>query len=386
MMPQNTQDIPPSPVSALEKVQEIEREKGIRVIRFDTAEPFFEPPQKAIDFTIDAIKNGKYKYSSSWGLRELREKVAEYLSETRQLEYSVDQVLITPGAKFANFALFASHLRPHDKVLLITPYWTSFKAVPSLLGIETVEVPSVYPFHLDEERIKEAMSFRPKVIVINNPHNPTGGVMDLKDIQILEDLAEEYDFKILSDEIDWAYVYPGKRFISPASIGILRDNTVVTDGFSKVFGLTGWRVGFSAGPKESISIMHKIQEHSVSSPVTFAQYGCLGALDDYGAYIKGVLETCSKNRQIAVSMLNEISQIRCDPPEGGFYVYPKLVSGPYGSSLKFAEDLLGKAGVSVMPGEYFGDNSGRFRLSYALPRDELVEGIRRIAAFFEGLK
>lgn len=385
MMPYNMQDIPPSPVSILEKVQEVEREKGIRVIRFDTAEPFFEPPQKAIDFTMDAVKKGKYRYSSSWGLRELREKVAEYLLETRQLEYSVDQVLITPGAKFANFAFFASHLMPHDKVLLIKPYWTSFKAIPSLLGIDTIELPSAYPYHLDEEKIKEAMSLRPKVIVINNPHNPTGGVMDLKDFRLLEDLSEEYGLKILSDEIDWAYVYAGKRFMSPASIGSLRGNTVVTDGFSKIFALTGWRVGFAAGPKESISMMHKIQEHSVSSPVTFAQYGCLGALDNYGAHIKNVLERSSKNRQIAVSMLNEISQIRCDPPEGGFYVYPKLVTSSYSSSLNFSKALLEKAGVSVMPGEFFGDDSGRFRLSYALPQDELIEGLRRIAIFFEGL-
>ena len=209
---------PPSPVSFLDKIAKLEKVHGREIIRFDLAEPQFMPPKAAIQATISAIKQGKYRYSSSWGVPELREEVTAYLWETRGLRYEDSEVLITTGGKFANYAFFSSLFRKGDKVVLLKPYWTSFGAVPHMLDLKTIEVWSDEPYHLNSDRLIEAMAERPKAIVINTPHNPTGGMLDETDISMLRDLAVDYRLMVLSDEIDWAYSYDGRRHISPASM------------------------------------------------------------------------------------------------------------------------------------------------------------------------
>ncbi|MEM0286491.1 MAG: aminotransferase class I/II-fold pyridoxal phosphate-dependent enzyme, partial [Candidatus Methanomethyliaceae archaeon] len=280
--------IPPSPISIIELVEKIEKEKDIHVIRLDVAEPMFAPPWSAVKGTVDAVLKGKYKYSPSAGIFELRKAISEYLMKTRGLKYSEDEILITVGGKFASFSFFLGLLKPRDSVVLIKPYWSSFKAIPLMLNIKVIEVWSKYPYHLDEEKLKKVMSKKPKAIVINSPNNPTGGILDENDLKLLKDLAEDYNFYVLSDEIDWAYVYNGKIFKSPASL--LRDRTIIVDGFSKVFSMSGWRVGFAAGPKELIKNLKIVQEHTVSSPTTFAQYGCLSVLEKYEEYLSIIIK------------------------------------------------------------------------------------------------
>jgi len=373
--------IAPSPVSLLEKIARVEREKRLKVIRFDVAEPTFPPPENAIKGTIDALTKGRYKYSSSWGIPELRAAISDYLKATRGVTFTEDEVLVTTGGKFANYAFFSA-LNPGDSVVLIKPYWVSFKAVPTILGINTVEVWAKDPYHLDQEAMKTAMRNRPRAVVVNTPNNPTGGLLDDSDLKLLRDLAEDFDLLVLSDEIDWAYVYDGKKFVSPASFEGLKERTVITDGFSKVFGMTGWRVGFAAGPKELLKRMHTVQEHSVSAPATFAQYGCLSALEGYAGHIKSVVRLCDSNRKMVVRALSAIKGISCPVPEGGFYAYPRILGGRFARMEDFAAALLEDAGVAVVPGEHFGDDRGHFRLCYALPAAEVSDGLKRIAEFF----
>ncbi|MCX8181871.1 MAG: aminotransferase class I/II-fold pyridoxal phosphate-dependent enzyme [Candidatus Methanomethyliaceae archaeon] len=375
--------IPPSPVSLLEMVEKIEKEKGTRVVRFDVAEPMFAPPWNAVKGTMDALLKGKHRYSSSWGVPELRQAITEYLKETRGLEYSPEEILVTTGGKFANFAFFLGLFKPGDAVVLVKPYWTSFKAVPMMLGLKVLETWAKDPYHLNEEELKDLMKARPRGIVVNTPNNPTGGLLDEADIKLLRDLAEDYDLYILSDEIDWAYVYDGRRFISPASLSGLRDRTIVTDGFSKIFGMTGWRVGFAAGPSALLKRLHTVQEHTVSAPTTFAQYGCLSALEGYMDHIEMVIRTCAAKRRLVVDGLKSAKGLDCPVPEGGFYVYPLIKTQRFSNTEFFAKELLEKAGVAVLPGEYFGDSRGHFRLCYAIPDEDLKEGIRRIVKFFE---
>jgi len=375
--------IPPSPVSLLEMVEKIEREKGTRVVRFDVAEPMFAPPWNAVKGTMDALLKGKHRYSSSWGVPELRHAITQYLRETRGLDYTADEILVTTGGKFANFAFFLGLFKPGDSVVLIKPYWTSFSAVPMMLGLKILETWARDPYHLNEEDLKGLMKMRPRGIVVNTPNNPTGGLLDDGDLKLLNDLAEDYDLYVLSDEIDWAYVYDGRRFVSPASVGGLRERTIVTDGFSKIFGMTGWRVGFAAGPQELLRRLHVVQEHTVSAPTTFAQYGCLSALEDYMDHINRVGRACAEKRRLVVDGLKGLKDLDCPTPEGGFYVYPRVDAKRFPSTEAFARDLLENAGVAVIPGEYFGDNRGHFRLCYAIPDEDLKEGIRRIVRFFE---
>jgi aspartate/methionine/tyrosine aminotransferase len=374
--------IAPSPVSLLEKIARVEREKRLKVIRFDVAEPAFPPPEDAVKGTIDALMKGRYKYSSSWGIPELRDAICGYLKATRNVSVSGEEVLVTTGGKFANYAFFSALFKPGDSVVLIKPYWVSFKAVPMILGINAVEVWAKDPYHLDQEGMKAAMRKRPRAVVVNTPNNPTGGLLNGRDLKFLRDLAEDFDLLILSDEIDWAYVYDGRKFVSPASFEGLKERTIITDGFSKVFGMTGWRVGFAAGPKALLRRMHTIQEHSVSAPATFAQYGCLSALEGYRGHINEVVKRCDANRRYVVGKLNATGCVECPLPEGGFYVYPRLIKGDFASTEAFAGALLEEAGVAVVPGEHFGDDRGYFRLCYALPADEVSDGLKRIAEFF----
>ncbi len=381
-MPQERFDrICPSPISFLEN--------GVGppggVIRFDVAEPGFPPPEGAIEATKQALSSGMFRYSPSRGIPELRGALATFLKSTRQIEYSIDEILVTTGGKFANYAFFASLLKPGDSVVLTKPFWTSYKAVPEMLGVRVVEVWATPPYHLDEEALKSVLGETTRAIVLNSPNNPTGGILSESDLRLVKDLAEDRDLLVLSDEIDWAYVYGGRHFVSPASIEGLRDRVVVTDGFSKVFCMTGWRVGFAAGPKPLIDRMHTVQEHAVSSPPTFAQYGCLRALDGYREYIERNLATCRRNLESVLDTLNSTGSIICPEPEGGFYVYPRL-DPAICSSREFCDALLRREGVATIPGECFGDSRNHFRLCYAVNREVLDEGLGKIARFAEDLR
>jgi aspartate/methionine/tyrosine aminotransferase len=375
--------ISPSPTSLSDEILKIERKSGNKIIRFDLAEPAFSPPDAAIKMTIDAIRLGKYKYSSSWGIPELRKVIGKYLTSTRGLVYSWEEVLITSGAKFANYSFFAGLLKQKDVVLLLKPYWMSFKAVPQILGLKVLEVQAKEPYHLDEEALKVAMKKHPRAIVVNSPNNPTGGLLNEADLRLLRDLSIDFNLLVISDEIDWAYVYNGHRFISPAILEGMHDRTIITDGFSKLFGMTGWRVGFAAGPKEMLAKMHIIQAHAVGAPATFAQYGCLAALKNFDEHLRNIVIQSDLKRKRTVKALNTIAELECPIPEGGFYAYPFIKSKRFSTSASFAKHLLREAGVAVIPGEHFSDNRKRFRLCYAVSDNDLSIGLERISRFFQ---
>lgn len=374
--------ISPSPTSLSDEISKIEKKTGTRIIRFDLAEPVFPPPDAAIKMTIEAIRLGKYKYSSSWGIPELRKAVSEYLAATRGLAYSWEEVLITSGAKFANYSFFAGLLKQKDAVILLKPYWMSFKAVPQILGLNVLEVQAKEPYHLDEEALKVAMKKHPRAIVVNSPNNPTGGLFDESDLRLLRDLSTDFDMLVISDEIDWAYVYDGRRFISPATLESMHDRTIITDGFSKLFGMTGWRVGFAAGPKELLAKMHIIQAHAVGAPATFAQYGCFAALEGFEKHLRNIVMQSDLQRKRAVKALNTMAALECPLPEGGFYAYPFIKSKRFSTATSFAKQLL-EAGVAVIPGEHFGDSRGRFRLCYAVSDSDLSVGLERMSRFLQ---
>jgi len=382
-MPSKIRESPlPSPLSFLDKVANLEKEQGRMIIRFDLAEPQFSPPKAAIEGTIAALRDGRFRYSPSRGLPELIDAIRTYLRETRGLQYGEREVLVTTGGKFANYAFFSSLFRKGDGVVLLKPYWTSFAAVPEMLGLKKYEVWSDAPYHLNSDLLLEAMTKRPKAIVVNTPNNPTGGILNGDDIKLLCNLATDYDLWVLSDEIDWAYTFDGRKHISPASLAELRDRAIVTDGFSKVFSMTGWRVGFAAGPKGVIEKMHSIQEHSISSPTTFAQWGCVEAIKSSREYIADMLKKCSLKRLSVMKTLKTIATLDCPLPEGGFYVYPRVLDRGSKGSLTFCEELLRHGGVSVIPGSMFGDTRATFRLCYAVSDDLLDEGMKRLVKYF----
>jgi len=375
--------IPVSPVYLTEYVRKVEA-RGIRVIRFDLAEPFFTPPEEAIEDTANAVKEGYYRYSPPRGLPELVEAIRNFLKRTRGLEYEEEEIVVTCGAKSAIYSALTSVLSPGDEIILITPFWVSFKAIPMMIGAKTVEVKMKKPFGLDEEALKEAISKRTKIIVINNPHNPTGWIFTKEELMLIRDIAIDHDLLVLSDEVDWAYVYEGKH-ISIASLPDMKDRTLLVDSFSKVFAMTGWRIGFAAGPKYLIDNILTIQQHSTSGPSTFAQKGCVGTLSKAEELVKNIVETCRRNRDLIVKEMSEIEGIECPKPPGAFYIFPAAEKlGLSGTDLMFK---LLDHGVAIAPGELFGEDfKYHFRMCYAMPEDLVKEGLERMKSFFQQLK
>lgn len=375
--------LPASPISLSDLVREVECRRGIRVIRFDVAEPLFPPPREAIEGTLWAIMSGHTHYTSPRGLPELVSVVREYLKMSRGLDYGEDEVIITPGAKFAVYAALKSILDPGDEVILLSPYWVSFKSIPLMLSARVVEVRMKKPFGLDEEFLKGAVNARTKVIIINTPHNPTGWVFTREELKVIRDLAVDHDLFVISDEVDWAYVYEGEH-ISIASLPDMKERTIVIDSFSKVYSMTGWRVGFAAGPKGVIDDMLVIQQHTVSAPTTFAQWGCVKVLERVlkdRTYINSLIELCRSNRDYIVRVLRSIEGIECPKPPGAFYLFPSA------EGLGIHSDVLMKEllnyGVAVAPGYLFGSEfKFHFRICYAMPKEEVIEGIERMKKYF----
>ena len=375
--------LPASPIALGDLVREVQEREGIEVIRFDVAEPQFPPPEVALEGTIEAIKSGLTRYTPPRGLPELVSRVCQYLKVTRSLNYSEEEVIITPGAKFAVYSALKTILDPGDEVILISPYWVSFKSIPLMLSARVVEVRMKKPYGLDEEFLKGAINSRTKAIVINTPHNPTGWIFTKEELKVIRDLAIDHDLFVISDEVDWAYIYEGEH-VSPASMPGMHDKVVVIDSFSKVYSMTGWRVGFAAGPKEVINDMLAIQQHTVSAPATFAQWGCLKVLEHVlndRTYIDSLIKLCRFNRDYIVKELNSINGIECPKPPGAFYLFPSIEALGIHSDV-LVRDLL-SYGVAVAPGYLFGSEfKYYFRICYALPKEMVISGIERMKKYF----
>ncbi|WEU40435.1 MAG: aminotransferase class I/II-fold pyridoxal phosphate-dependent enzyme [Candidatus Odinarchaeum yellowstonii] len=376
-------NIPFSPASISDMVRIIENRDKVKVTRFDLAEPCFNPPENALSSTCKAVLEGYNRYSPTKGLLELREGLARFLEETRGVSYSIEEIIVTPGSKFSSYCVFASILKPDDEVILLTPFWSSFKAIPLLLGVKNIKEVLTDPLYkINQERFQNAITRKTRLVVINTPNNPTGGILDRSDLKFIVDLALEKDFYILSDEVDWAYTYDGYVHCSPAAVSDGFEKTIITDSFSKVFCMTGWRVGFSAGPRNIIDKMNIIQQHTVTAPVTFAQKACLDVLTGYKEYIKNVVSLALKKRNMIVEELKKIPRLDTPTPPGAFYIFPRDRCKVRSDNLSV--ELLNKAHVAVAPGTIFGEGSEyNFRICYALPDEDLKEGVERLKVFFE---
>ncbi len=379
-------ELPISPVALTDLVRRVEREKSVKVYRLDLAEPLFSPPDEAISETVNAVKSGYYRYTPPRGLPELVEAIQRYFKRTRGLEYSPEEIIVTPGAKFAVYTFFASVLEEGSEVVLITPFWVSFKAIPMMMGGKVVEVPMQRPqWRIEEEALKQAVSKKCRAIVINTPHNPTGAVHGLEELKLIRDLAVDYNLYVLSDEVDWAYVYDEYKHISPATLDGLKERTLVVDSFSKVFCMTGWRVGFAAGPKDLIDDMLVVQQHSVSSPAAFAQKACIPVLEKAEEYAAKIVELCKWNRDYFYEKLSRIDGVECVKPPGAFYFFPRVAKA---EELRdgLAEKLIWEAHVAVAPGSLFGEQfKDHFRACYALPKNYLQEAVDRLVELLSRL-
>lgn len=358
------------------------RKQGIDVIGFGTGEPDFDTPDFVKEGAIEALKEGKTKYTPSAGIPELRDAVAQKLKEQNKIDYRPSEVIITPGAKMGLYEIFSVILNPGDEVIVPAPYWVSYTEQIKLCdSIPITPMTSEENgFVLTVDILEENLSENTKAVVINTPSNPTGAVIPRKELEEIADFCVANNILIISDECYEEFSYD-EEHVSIASLGEEVKNTTFTVGaFSKSYSMTGWRLGWVAAPEIYTKAIATMQGQTASNPTSFAQYGALKALKDKGKFPAMMREEFRKRKDYIVEELNSIEGIKCIKPEGAFYVFPNIssyIKGDIKNDIDFASYLLEEAKVAVVPGSAFGAE-GYIRMSYATSMENIKEGINRI--------
>lgn len=370
--------------------------QGRDVIGFGAGEPDFDTPQNIKDAAIKAIRDGQTKYTAVGGINELKDAIIAKFKRDNCLDYAREDVLVSCGGKHSIFNLFQAILNKGDEVIIPAPFWVSYPVMVSLGGgtpriIHTTESQG---FKMSVDVFKANINKNTKAVVINSPSNPTGAAYSAVELEKLAEVALANNVLIITDEIYEKLTYDGFASSSIASVSEdVRKNSVVLNGVSKAYSMTGWRIGYAAGPREIIKAMTNIQSQSTSNPTSISQWAAVEALNGPQDAIAMMVREFEKRRNAMVDGLNSIDGISCIKPQGAFYVFAN-VSGVFGRSYKskningsvdLANYLLDEAGIAVVPGEPFGDDSF-VRLSYATSMDNVVNGVRRIGEAVGALK
>ncbi|MEM0050187.1 MAG: pyridoxal phosphate-dependent aminotransferase [Candidatus Bathyarchaeia archaeon] len=374
---------PSGTIAMAEKAREIAR-SGRKILNLDVGEPDFDTPEHIKRAAIEALMNGFTHYTSSLGLIELRRTIAEYLERKRRLNVDPEkEIIITPGAKHAIFCACMATLDPGDQVLVLAPTWPTHFTCIEMAGAIPIEIPCGETYSIDEELLKSKITDKTRMILVNSPNNPTGGVLSVGDLKIIADLAEDYDLMVLSDEIYDEIVYDGVETKSMLSFNNVRENVIVINGFSKTYAMTGWRLGYAIANKDVIEAMNRIQQNTTTCPTSFVQVAGITALKGPTESIEAMLKEFDRRRKYIVNALNEIQGVRCVMPKGAFYIFPRFY-GLKMSSFEISMKLLEEECISTTPGSAFGRcGEGHIRISYANKFEVIVEAVERIKRFVE---
>ncbi len=363
--------------------------KGVKVLRFDIGEPGFDTPAHIVEAAYEAMRKGLTHYGSSRGLRELREAICQKFEEEYGADLDPDDnVIITPGTKYAIYAILEAILNPGDEVLLLSPCWVSYEGITLLAGGKARFISSNRSFRPDVEALKEGMSKRVKAIIINSPNNPTGVIFDEREVKAIAEVAHDEGALLISDEIYEKIIFEGKhvcalRFMSP------EEGCVVVNGFSKAFAMTGWRLGYVVGPKELIAGINKIMQQTVSCVPPFIQWAGYVALTSPKSEeaINEMVMELKRRRDILYEGLRSLKGLRLIKPKGAFYFFPE-VEKPDISSVDLANYLLERYAIMVIPGKPFGGYDKHIRISYGAVGDveikEFLERLRKALEEIEG--
>ncbi|MDF1752865.1 MAG: pyridoxal phosphate-dependent aminotransferase [Verrucomicrobiales bacterium] len=376
------ESIAPSQTLAITAAAKQMQDEGQDITSFGAGEPDFDTPQHVKDACIEALLEGKTKYTAATGIPELKEAIKEKLYLENGLEYETNQISVNCGAKHSCYNAILACCDPEDEVIIPAPYWTSYPEMVRLAGAEPyfVETKRENGWKLTPEELEGAMSGRTRMLILNSPNNPTGAVYSEKELKALVEVCYEEEIIILSDEIYEKLIYNGKKHFSTAAISdAAREITITINGFSKVYSMTGWRLGYTAAPEEIAGAIAKIQSHTTSNPTSFAQYGAVAALKGDQSIISDMVEEYDMRRQYMMSRFSKINNIEIVEPEGAFYFL--VDTSKMGlSSMNLTEKLLSRYKVAAVPGIAFGyDNSVRF--SYATSLDVIKNGLDRFEEF-----
>ena len=376
----------PSLTLAVDSKAKAMKAEGIEVFGFGAGEPDMDTPEHIKAAAITALQQGRTKYTPSAGIPELRQAISQKFLKDNGLDYKSNQVIVSNGAKQSCFNAIAAVVNEGDEVIIPAPYWLSYPEMVRLVGGQPVIVQTREEnnWKLTAEDFENAMTPRTKMIIINSPGNPTGSVYTRDELRALAEVAAEEDIFILSDEIYEKLTYDGAEHISIASVSPeAYDLTITVNGFSKAYAMTGWRLGYLAAPEPIARAIDSMQSHMTSNACSFAQYGGLAALTGDQQCVVDMREEFDIRRQYMHERLSQIPGVSAVRPQGAFYVLANI--GGLGiKSQNFADRLLSKANVAIVPGIAFGDDR-TVRLSYATSLDIIKSGVDRIEEFCKTL-
>ena len=367
----------------LAKAQKLEAQ-GKNIIHLEIGEPDFETPENIVRAGCKALQDGFTSYNPSQGYGDLRDVVAKEISKSRGIEASGDNIVITPGGKPIMFFVIMALIESGDEVLYPNPGFPIYESMIEFCGGTAVpmQLHGDKDFNINVEEVKKQITPNTKLMIINSPNNPCGSIIGKEELSELAILARENDILILSDEIYIRFLYEGVHR-SIATFPGMMDRTIILDGFSKTYAMTGWRIGYGLFPEELVEPVSRLVTNSVSCTASFTQIAAAEALVGSQDKSSAMVEEFKKRRDIVVAGLNEIEGIECATPKGAFYAFPK-VDGTGMSSAEFSNKLLEEAGVAVLAGESFGRyGSGYIRLSFANSTENLQDAIYRIKQFVE---
>jgi aspartate aminotransferase len=385
MLSERVRSIKPSPTLAMDARAKEMKARGVDVVNFGVGEPDFDTPGNIKEAAIRAIRAGETKYTPVGGILPLKDAVIEKLRKDNGLSYSREEVMVSCGAKHTLYNIAQALLDPGDEVIIPAPYWVSYPDQALLAGATPVIVRTEESegFMLRAEDLEAAVSPRTKALVLNSPSNPTGACYTRERLEEIARVVARHDVMVISDEIYEKLLYDGAEHVSLASLGgEAREKTIVVNGVSKSYAMTGWRIGYAAGPAPVIKAMTNIQSQSTSNPASIAQWAALEALTGPQDSVEEMRREFDARRRYLVQALNAVRGITCLSPGGAFYVFPNtsaLYGGRVKGSLELAAYLLEEAGVALVPGEAFGDDNF-VRISYATAMEDIKRAVQRIGA------
>ena len=372
----------PSLTLSIDSKAKAMKAEGIDVCGFGAGEPDFDTPEHIKQAAIAALEAGFTKYTPSAGLPELRQAIADKLEADNQLSYRASQVVVSSGAKHSCYNAILATCQPGDEVLIPSPYWVSYPDMVRLAGAEPVIVQTTERngWKMRASDFENAMTPRTKMVILNTPGNPSGSVYTREELEGIVEVAAEEDIYILSDEIYEKLIYDDGKHVSIASLSKeAYDLTITVNGFSKAYAMTGWRLGYLAAPEAVAKAVDNIQSHSTSNPCSFAQKGAVAALKGDQQALADMRDEFAMRRDYMFDRITKIPNITAVKPQGAFYILVNISQLGL-SSQNFADRLLSKANVAVVPGAAFGDDR-TVRLSYATSIDVIKKGLDRFQDF-----
>ena len=376
------EQVTPSLTLAIDAKAKALKADGVDICSFSAGEPDFATPAHIVEAAKQALDAGKTRYGAAAGEPRLRDAIAQKLQNDNGLCYGAENVIVTNGGKHSLFNLMLAIIDAGDEVIIPAPYWVSYPEMVKLAGGTPVVVPTdeKSQFKITSAQLQQAITPKTKLFIINSPSNPTGMVYTPAELAALAEVIVSNDLLVVSDEIYEKLVYDATQHVSIGTCSPeIYERTLVSSGFAKAYSMTGWRVGWLAGPVEIIRAATRIQGHSTSNVCTFAQWGAIAALESSQACVETMRVAFAERRQAMFDLINAIPGLSCAKPDGAFYLFPSIAKTGM-TSLEFCDALLEEQQVALIPGIAFGAND-YIRLSYATDMDTINRGMERLDKF-----